>query len=104
MNTKIVPISIPLDLTFSQLKLSRDADGMVSFDRDVISRIALASGLPADFFMAQPEDAVSELITQWYRSHIAAGGTPDPVQEDLIAEAAFEDQHGGGYSHKPGCA
>lgn len=101
---RLTTISIPADLEFSDLKLARDADGMVSFDTSVISRIEAASGLPDGFFMGQDEDAVSSLITQWCRMHLAAGGSPDPVQEDLIHEAQIEDAHGGGLSHAPGTA
>lgn len=101
---RLTTINIPAGLAFADLKLARDADGMVSFDTAIISRIEAASGLPDGFFMGQDEDAVSSLIAQWYGVHIAAGGAPDPVQVDLIAEVGFEDAHGGGISHAPGSA
>lgn len=97
-------IKIPEDLPFAALRLARDPDGAVSFDTSVIERIEAASGLPAGFFMRQSEDAVAGLIARWYAMHRAAGGQPDPVQDDLIAEAALEDRHGAGFSHKPGAA
>lgn len=102
--TKPTPISIPADLTFADLKLARDGDGNVSFDTAVIERIEAASGLPTGFFIGQHEDAVAELITHWYRAHLAGGGAPDPVQEDLISEVQAEDERGGGLSHSPGRA
>jgi len=102
--TKLTPICIPADLTFADLKLARDADGSVSFDTAVIERIEAASGLPAGFFMGQDEGAIADLITHWYRVHLAGGGAPDPVQEDLIGEVRAEDERGGGLSHAPGRA
>lgn len=102
--TQIVTIVIPADLPFSSLKLARDPDGGVSFDTSVIERIEAVSGLPAGHFMAQPEDAVAQLIVGWYRMHRASGGEPDPVADDLIAEAAAEDAAGQHYSHAPGRA
>ena len=100
-----VAIGIPSDLKFSDLKLARDPQtGDVSFDTRVIERICEASGLPADYFMVRPEDALSQLLASWYSAHIAAGGEPDPVQEDLIAETRAEDARGGGLSHQPGRA
>lgn len=63
-----------------------------------------ASGLPADYFMARPEDAVAELIVNWYAKHRAAGGAPDHVADDLIAETRAEDERGGGLSHQAGRA
>lgn len=97
-------IAIPPGLAFSELQLARDADGMVSFDTSVIGRIEAFSGLPEGHFMDLPEDALSDLITQWYRAHLAAGGDPDPVQEYLIAEVRAEDAAGQHASHAPGRA
>lgn len=103
--TDRIAIGIPAGLAFSDLKLARDPQtGDVSFDTAVIERICAANGLSDDYFMTRSEDALSELLAHWYRSHLAAGGAPDPVQEDLIAEARAEDERGGGLSHKPGRA
>lgn len=102
--TKLTTIAIPPGLSFADLKLARDADGMVSFDTSVIARIEAFSGLPEGHFLGRPEDELSDLITQWYMAHLAAGGAPDPVQEDLIGEVRAEDAAGQHASHAPGRA
>lgn len=105
MSAERVAIGIPAGMAFSELRLARDPQtGDVSFDNAVIERICEANGLPADYFLVRPEQVISDLITSWYRSHLATGGAPDAVQEDLIAEARAEDAHGGGFSHQPGRA
>ena len=102
---KITPISIPLGMTFADLRLGRDSKtGDLSFDTSVIERIEQESGLPAGFFMGQHEDALASLITTWYSAHRAAGGDADPVAEDLLAEVRAENAAGQLYSHKPGRA
>lgn len=102
---KITPISIPLGMAFADLRLERDPQtGDVSFDTAIIERIERESGLPAGFFMGQPEDAMAALITTWYSAHRAAGGDADSVAEDLLAEVRAEDAAGQHYSHKPGHA
>lgn len=102
---QITPISIPQGMAFADLRLSRDPDtGDVSFDTSVIERIERESGLPAGFFMGQPEDALAALLTTWYSAHRAAGGHADSVAEDLIAEVRAEDAAGQHHSHKPGRA
>lgn len=103
-NATALVIRIPHDLPFSALHLARDADGAVSFDAAVIAQVEAASGLPVGFFLSQHEDAVADLISHWYARHRADGGEPDPVQEDLIAEARLEDERGGGLSYPPGQA
>lgn len=97
-------VGIPAGLDFSDLALSRTADGDIEFSTDVIEQIAIANGLPHDFFMTQPESVVSELITLWYAHHKAAGGSIDQTAEDLIAEVAAEDAAGQAYSYQPGKA
>lgn len=101
---KSVPISIPADLDFSALKLSRAANGSVSFSTDAIARIEQASGLRPGYFVAHPEEAVSSLIVAWYRHHLAAGGNADPTAEDLISEIRIEDAAGQAHSYQPGRA
>jgi hypothetical protein len=100
----IVKVCIPHNLKFSDLRLARDSDGMVSFDWVTLEAICDASGIDAAVFRDSPEDNVAALITAWYRQHLADGGAPDAVQEDLIAEARAEDAMGGGLSYPPGSA
>lgn len=101
---QLLTIAIPDDLDFAELKLARDADGMVSFSWEPIERICAASGVDPAIFREYHEDNVSGLITQWYVEHLKRGGTRDPVQDDLIAETIAEDAHGDGISHQPGRA
>ncbi|NUZ10171.1 hypothetical protein HUZ36_05200 [Pseudoalteromonas sp. McH1-7] len=96
-------ISIPETVSFSELKLSRSSNGVV-FDWQPIIAICEASGVDPDMFRQSQEDNVSALIIQWYAAHKSAGGEPDDVAEELIAEVMQEDQLGGGFSHLPGKA
>ena len=98
-------IIIPADIAFADLALRRDSEtGAVGFRWTVIERICEASGLDVAVLGAGPEDNVAALIMAWYDAHRARGGKPDPVADDLIAEAAAEDALGGGFSHQPGRA
>lgn len=101
---KPIKIIIPDSIKFSYLKLARDHDGMVSFDRSVIEQICDASEIDHDLFFNAPENNVSQLIVHWYSEHIKNGGDRDPVADDLIAETLAEDESGGGISHPPGSA
>ncbi|WP_438863750.1 hypothetical protein [Neptunicella sp.] len=101
---KLTSISIPDTISFADLKLTRDSDGMVAFDWAPINHICAASGIDASIFTEQTEDNVSSLIVSWYQAHITNGGKPDAVAEDLLAEIKLENEHGGGLSHQPGKA
>ena len=97
----MVRIGIPVGMKFSDLRLSRCADGMVRYDLSVIESIMEASGLdPAD----ATGDLVTSLIVAWYSAHRLSGGEPDPVAEDLIAEVRLQDAAGQIVSYQPGRA
>lgn len=100
----LTPITIPDGIAFHALKLARDPDGHVSFAWPPIEAICAASGLDMALFRDGPEDNVAGLIIAWYQQHLAHGGAPDPVAEDLLAEVRAEDRLGGGLSHQPGRA
>lgn len=101
---KLIKITIPDDVKFSDLKLVRDPEsGDVMFDWEPIRRICEASSIDVAIFRDSTEDNVASLLTHWYGEHLKRGGDPDPVQEDLIAEMRAEDEHGG-LSHQPGRA
>lgn len=106
MSDDLVPhlIVIPDDVEFADLHLARDADGHVSFAWDPIARICAASGIDPRILRNGPEDNIAVLTVEWYMRHRAAGGEPDPVQEDLIREAEVEDERGDRFSHPPGRA
>ena len=96
---------IPDDLDFSALRLSRDPQtGAGDFDWRPIAAICEGSGLDAALFIDGPEDNAAALISAWCAEHLARGGARDATMDDLIAEAAAEDQHGGGLSYPPGRA
>lgn len=104
MQRQVANISIPDTVSFADLKLARDADGMVSFDWHPIELICEASNLPVEILKEGPEDNVSGLIVAWYESHLASGGRRDPVADDIIGEVMIEDAAGQAFSHAPGKA
>lgn len=100
----LAQIIIPDDVRFSDLRLARESDGMVSFDWSPIERICAASGIDVALLRDGPEDNVSSLVVAWYAEHLRHGGERDPVQDDLIAETIAEDAAGQHASLPPGRA
>lgn len=98
----MTPFIVPAGLEFAAARLARDADGMLSFDTQILARVFCANGISTESL--SDEDTVCEVLMQWYLTHMDAGGAPDPVMEDLYAEVAAEDALGDGLSHPPGRA
>lgn len=100
-------LAIPAGIEFADLKLSRDAStGDVSFDWSPIEAICDASGVDVRNFKECDEDNIGGLIVTWYAAHRVAGGVPDLVAEQLLAEVQAEAvagmagvQPGGGRVH-----
>lgn len=104
MQQQLTRLAIPDDIEFATLRLARDDDGAVSFDWAVIERICRANNMPVELLSEGPEDNVAALLIGWYSSHRTAGGAPDPVAEDLLAEVQAEDAAGQAFSYEPGRA
>lgn len=98
-------VTIPEGVEFADLCLSRDmGNGQVRFKMAPIEAICEASALDLDEIVQGPQPLVGLLIAAWYEAHLAQGGAPDPVQEDLVEEARLEMAHGGGFAYPPGHA
>lgn len=63
----------------------------VSFDWEPIRRICAASGIEESLLTNGPEDNVAGIIAGWYAHHLANGGAPDPIAEQLLTEVRAED-------------
>lgn len=100
----LAKITIPEDVRFEDLHLARGKDGVVSFNWEPIERICEASGIDTFILHEGNEDNLSTIIVAWYNEHLARGGARDPVQDELIAEAAAEDAAGQRHSLPPGRA
>jgi hypothetical protein len=74
-------------------KLAFDQDG-VSFDWAPVEKICHHNRLSVDLFKNASEDNVAALIVAWYARHREAGGDPDPVTEEYLAEVKAENLAG----------
>lgn len=89
-------IEIPASITFADLKLKRHPVTLdIGFDWVPIEAICAASNIDPDVFKRQHADNVAGLIAEWYRQHVAHGGAPDPVAEQITAEVEAEAAAGG---------
>lgn len=105
-------VVIPQGLSFNDLKLHAlpGEEGMIGMDTDVIMAVLLTSRIcPNCFFKDQPMRSM--LFTLWYDAHLAQGGQPDPVMEEIKAaaeakdpEAAFKKAAQGKFIHPAGNA
>jgi len=76
-------LKLPDGHIFEDLKLRRCDDAAIDLDMDLVKKVCQLNGLDFDKVLANPGPVVSTILTVWYKSHLAEGGSPDPVMEQL---------------------
>lgn len=103
ITTQKIVLSVPPDMDFADLQLSRRDDGNIRFKIETVERLCLDNELEPSLVLSS-EGNVCELIVRWYAAHRANGGDPDPVAEDIAKEILIELEHGQAVSFAPGRA
>ena len=97
---------IPTDLAFEDLDLQRSQETHnLLFSPATLAEVCRCSGLDPVAVLAD-KDLSCWVICEWYVAHIAAGGAPDAVAEQMLTEASAAQesriaalQLGAGYEH-----
>jgi len=76
-------LKLPDDYIFEDLKLRRCDDAAIDLDMDLVQKICQLNGFDFQKVLANPGPVVSTILTVWYKSHLAEGGSPDPLMEEL---------------------
>lgn len=79
----LLTLKLPEGYTFADLKLRRCADDAIDLDMDLVKLICTINGLDFDKVYQNPGPVVTSILTVWYKSHLAQGGQPDALMEQL---------------------
>jgi hypothetical protein len=86
MNKRL--ITIPEGLRFADLQLQREAvTNRLLYRRETLEVLERANGLE-EATMLDKEDLAVWLIAEWYLAYRSAGGLPDVVAEQVLAEVS----------------
>jgi hypothetical protein len=84
-----IELKIPPGLDYADLLLARDPKTLeLEFETQPLLTICEYNAI--DLATLEHEYTMSELLSSWYRLHIAKGGVPDSVQEKILAEIREE--------------
>jgi hypothetical protein len=81
-------LKLPEGYTFADLKIRRCDDDAIDLDMDLVKRICNINGLNFDKVCQNPGPVVTTILTVWYKSHLAEGGAPDPLMEELKVQGS----------------
>lgn len=79
----LLTLKLPEGYTFADLKLRRCEDDAIDLDMDLVKLICKINGLDFQKVLQNPGPVVTSLLTVWYKKHIAEGGAPDALMEEL---------------------
>jgi hypothetical protein len=81
----VISLKLPEGYSFSDLKLRRCDDDAIDLDMDLVKLICQINGLNFEKVLQNPGPVVTSILTVWYKSHLAQGGLPDALMEELKA-------------------
>jgi len=84
----VLSLKLPEGYTFSDLKVRRCDDDAIDLDMNLVKLICELNGLNFDKVLQNPGPVVTTILTVWYKSHVAQGGAPDALMEELKSQEA----------------
>lgn len=84
----LLTFKLPEGYSFADLKIRRCESDAIDLDMDLVKLVCNINGLDFAKVLQDPGPVVTSILTVWYKSHLAAGGQPDPVMEELKSQGA----------------
>ena len=82
----LLTLKLPEGYTFADLKLRRCDDAAIDLDMDLVKTICTINGLDFNKVLQNPGPVVTSILTIWYKTHLAEGGQPDALMEELKSQ------------------
>ena len=79
----LLTLKLPEGYSFADLKLRRYAADAIDLDMDLFKLVCTLNGMDFDRVLQNPGPVVTSVLAVWYKSHLADGGAPDALMEDL---------------------
>ena len=79
----LLTLKLPEGYSFADLKLRRYAADAIDLDMDLFKLVCTLNGMDFDRVLQNPGPVVMSVLTVWYKRHLADGGAPDALMEDL---------------------
>jgi hypothetical protein len=79
----VLTLKLPDGYSFGDLKVRRSDDDAIDLDMDLVKLVCRINGLAFDKVLQNPGPVVTTILTVWYKRHLADGGLPDALMEEL---------------------
>lgn len=82
----LLTLKLPEGYSFADLKLRRCEADAIDLDMDLVKLICQLNSLNFEKVCQNPGPVVTSILTIWYKSHLAEGGEPDALMEELRSQ------------------
>jgi hypothetical protein len=82
----VLTLKLPEGYSFADLKVRRCDDDAIDLDMDLVKLICNINSLNFDKVLQNPGPVVTSILTVWYKSHLAQGGAPDALMEEIKSQ------------------
>jgi hypothetical protein len=82
----LLALKLPEGYAFADLKLRRCEADAIDLDMDLVKLICNLNGLDFAKVCQNPGPVVTSILTIWYKTHLAEGGEPDTLMEELKSQ------------------
>ncbi len=82
----LLTLKLPEGYTFADLQLRRCDDAAIDLNMDLVQLICSINGLDFAKVLENPGPVVTSILTVWYKTHLAEGGQPDALMEELKSQ------------------
>jgi hypothetical protein len=79
----ILTLKLPEGYSFADLKLRRCDSDSIDLDMDLVELICKLNALDFEKVLQNPGPVVTNILTVWYKRHLAEGGQPDTLMNEL---------------------
>jgi len=84
----LLTLKLPDGYSFSDLKIRRCEADAIDLDMGLVKVICKLNGLDFGKVCQNPGPVVTTILTVWYKNHLAEGGEPDALMEELKSQGS----------------
>ena len=82
----VITLKLPEGYSFSDLKVRRCDDDAIDLDMDLVKLVCKINDLSFEKVLQIPGPVVTSILSVWYKNHLAQGGAPDALMEELKSQ------------------
>ena len=89
----LLTLKLPEGHPFSDLNLRGCDSNSIDLDMNLVKLICKLNALDFEKVLQNPGPVVTSILTVWYKRHLAEGGQPDTLMDELKSDGQNQANH-----------